>query len=110
MRSSIHFDKVLVIGLGQLGLPVVKYVIEKGFDDVTTDIDTRDIIVAKEIHFLLCESCFWCASCLNVAKMTVTKCPSCSDARLESMSVCDNELEFGYDPERGVILEFSKSD
>jgi hypothetical protein len=26
------------------------------------------------------------------------------------MSICDNELEFGYDPERGVILEFSKSD
>ena len=25
-------DKVLVIGLGQLGLPVAKYVKEKGFD------------------------------------------------------------------------------
>jgi hypothetical protein len=81
------------------------------FEEHTTDIDNRDIIVAKEIHFLLCESCFWCASCLNAAKMTITKCPSCSDARLESMSISDNEIyKFGYDPERGVTLEFSKSD
>jgi hypothetical protein len=68
----------------------------------------RDIIVAKEIHFLLCESCFWCASCLNVAKRTVTKCPSCSDARLESMPISDSEIyKFEYDPERGETLEFS---
>ena len=81
------------------------------FDDVTIDIDNRDIIVAKEIHFLLCESCFWCASCLNVAERTVTKCPSCTDARLESMPISDNEIyKFEYNPVRGVILEFSESD
>jgi hypothetical protein len=69
---------------------------------------SRDIIVAKEIHFLLCESCFWCASCLNVGKRTVTKCPSCRDARLESMPISDCEIyKFEYDPERGVTLEFS---
>jgi hypothetical protein len=80
-------------------------------DNVTTDIDDRAIIVAKEIRFLICESCFWCASCLNVAKMTVTKCPSCSGARLESMPIADNEISrFGYDPGRGVTLEFSRSD
>jgi hypothetical protein len=80
-------------------------------EEDTIDIDNRDIIVAKEIHFLLCESCFWCASCLNVAKMTVTKCPSCSDARLESMPISDNKIyKFEYNPDRGVILEFSKSD
>ena len=80
-------------------------------DNVTTDIDNRAIIVAKEIRFLICESCFWCASCLNVAKSTVTKCPSCSDAKLESMAISDNEIyKFGYDPGRGVTLEFSKSD
>ncbi|MDQ6666856.1 MAG: hypothetical protein M3Y53_01365 [Thermoproteota archaeon] len=80
------------------------------FEEHTTDPDNRDMIVAKEIHFLLCESCFWCASCLNITK-TVTRCPSCSDARLESMSISDNEIyKFGYDPARGVTLEFSKSD
>jgi hypothetical protein len=81
------------------------------FDDITTDFDNRDITVAKEIDFLLCESSLWCASCLNVAKRTVTKCPSCSDGRLESMSISDNEIyKFGYNPEREVTLEVSKSD
>ncbi len=81
------------------------------FDDVTINIDDRDIIVARNINFLLCESCFWCASCLNVAKRTVTKRPSCTDARLESMPISDNEIfKFEYNPERGVTLEFSKSD
>jgi UDP-N-acetyl-D-mannosaminuronic acid dehydrogenase len=30
----MRFNKILVVGLGQLGLPVAKYVKEKGFDDV----------------------------------------------------------------------------
>jgi UDP-N-acetyl-D-mannosaminuronic acid dehydrogenase len=33
-NSKTQFNKVLVIGLGQLGLPVAKYVKEKGFNDV----------------------------------------------------------------------------
>jgi UDP-N-acetyl-D-mannosaminuronic acid dehydrogenase len=32
LKDEILFDKILVIGLGQLGLPVAKYVKEKGFD------------------------------------------------------------------------------
>ncbi len=32
LKDDISFDKILVIGLGQLGLPVAKYVKEKGFD------------------------------------------------------------------------------
>src|ERR1041384_4275415 len=30
----MRFNKILIVGLGQLGLPVAKYVKEKGFDDV----------------------------------------------------------------------------
>jgi UDP-N-acetyl-D-mannosaminuronic acid dehydrogenase len=33
-EDSAETNKVLVIGLGQLGLPVAKYIKEKGFDDV----------------------------------------------------------------------------
>lgn len=32
-QGPIRFNKVLVVGLGQLGLPVARYVKEKGFDD-----------------------------------------------------------------------------
>jgi lactate dehydrogenase-like 2-hydroxyacid dehydrogenase len=37
----ISFDKVLVIGLGQLGLPVAKYVKDRGFDVYGYDISTK---------------------------------------------------------------------
>ena len=33
-HGPMRFNKVLVVGLGQLGLPVARYVKEKGFDDV----------------------------------------------------------------------------
>src|ERR671926_203015 len=33
-KKTSGFNKILVVGLGQLGLPVAKYVKEKGFDDV----------------------------------------------------------------------------
>jgi UDP-N-acetyl-D-mannosaminuronic acid dehydrogenase len=33
-KKTTEFKKILVVGLGQLGLPVAKYVKEKGFDDV----------------------------------------------------------------------------
>jgi UDP-N-acetyl-D-mannosaminuronic acid dehydrogenase len=39
INQEIHsFEKVLVIGLGQLGLPVAKYVREKGFDTYGYDV------------------------------------------------------------------------
>ena len=31
-KDETSFEKILVVGLGQLGLPVAKYVKEKGFD------------------------------------------------------------------------------
>src|SRR5919199_1925695 len=33
-NGKIQLNKILIVGLGQLGLPVAKYVKEKGFDDV----------------------------------------------------------------------------
>src|SRR5215218_4840708 len=44
-RSKIH--KVVVIGLGQLGLPVAKYVKEKGFDAYGYDISEKAMAVAE---------------------------------------------------------------
>ena len=42
LKNIIHDDegikKVLIIGLGQLGLPVARYVSEKGFDTYGYDI------------------------------------------------------------------------
>lgn len=40
-------NKVVVIGLGQLGLPVAKYVKEKGFDAYGYDINEKAMEVAQ---------------------------------------------------------------
>jgi hypothetical protein len=65
------------------------------------------------IHFLICESCLWCASSLyfNNTDTTITKCPICNSSRkLDPIPICDNEnYSFSYDSKSGVILEFSKS-
>ena len=41
------FNKVVVIGLGQLGLPVAKFVKEKGFDAYGYDINEKAMQVAE---------------------------------------------------------------
>ena len=45
--SSFH--KVLVIGLGQLGLPVAKYIKERGFDVYGYDISAKALERAEKI-------------------------------------------------------------
>ena len=43
----VKFNKVVVIGLGQLGLPVAKYVKEKGFDTYGYDINEKAMQIAE---------------------------------------------------------------
>ena len=47
-RLYPSFDKVLVIGLGQLGLPVAKYVKDRGFDVYGYDISTKALERAEK--------------------------------------------------------------
>jgi UDP-N-acetyl-D-mannosaminuronic acid dehydrogenase len=48
-NSKTQFNKVLVIGLGQLGLPVAKYVKEKGFETYGYDLSHEAIERAEKI-------------------------------------------------------------
>ena len=50
MLNSINTQskKVLVIGLGQLGLPVAKYIYDKGFDVYGYDINSESMRLAQE--------------------------------------------------------------
>src|SRR5712691_4706073 len=41
LKTSSDPAKVLIIGLGQLGLPVAKYVLERGFDTYVYDISVK---------------------------------------------------------------------
>ncbi|MGA9843011.1 MAG: NAD(P)-binding domain-containing protein [Nitrososphaeraceae archaeon] len=47
--GQTQFNKVLIIGLGQLGLPVAKYVSEKGFDTFGYDISHHAIERAEKM-------------------------------------------------------------
>ena len=59
-------------------------------------------------HFLLCGSCFWCASALNLGGLNrVIKCPTCKDAFIKSMPLLGNGVtKLGYNKKRGFAPEF----
>ena len=60
----------------------------------------------KDVNFLLCPSCFWCASCLS-PDSSFTKCPSCIEGNIESISIAENEnYRFSNDKKRGITMEF----
>jgi UDP-N-acetyl-D-mannosaminuronate dehydrogenase len=48
-ETSTEINKVLVVGLGQLGLPVAKYVKERGFDTYGYDISSKAMDRAQKI-------------------------------------------------------------
>jgi hypothetical protein len=85
---------------------------------VDSNLDTissrnRKTRISDEIYFLLCQSCFWCASYTSpflnkrMTKEIITKCPSCNEENIESLPIADNEkYRFDYDTKRGVTMEF----
>jgi|SRR5918992_1019137 hypothetical protein len=81
----------------------------------------RKTRISDEIYFLICQSCFWCASYIgpkmfsrmteaatkNNAAAAITTCPSCIEGNIESLPITQNKgYKFDYDIKRGVILEF----
>ena len=68
-------------------------------------------IIIKQKHFLLCESCFWCASSIYINSSMNFICPVCNNnnTKVESIPIQSNEAyKFDYDQRLGVILEFSE--
>jgi hypothetical protein len=54
--------------------------------------DGKQEQVYKQIDFLLCESCFWCATGIDSKQKHMTRCPSCKDFRLKYLIINDNEI------------------
>jgi hypothetical protein len=66
-------------------------------------------IAFRERNFLICSSCFWCASYLTNVHSFGDICPSCKNDKVESMPISfDETYKFNYDSGRGVILEFGR--
>jgi len=77
---------------------------------ISNDID-------RHVHFTLCHSCFWCASCLSSKILSIiaasedspslAKCPSCNEGNIEFIPIAENEeYRFDYDVKRGLTMEF----
>jgi hypothetical protein len=41
----------------------------------------------KRVDFLLCPSCFWCASYLNFGELSIVRCPVCHNSSIEQLPV-----------------------
>lgn len=41
--------------------------------------------ISDEIQFLLCQSCFWCASYFNLIELTIINCPQCHSNKIEQL-------------------------
>lgn len=67
-------------------------------------------IISNGRNFIICRSCFWCASHLNNMNRCFEICPSCKDSKVESMPISIEEAyKFDYDASRGVTLEFERT-
>jgi len=59
--------------------------------------------------FLLCNSCFWCASILYDDVQPFRMCPICMNSELEFMPISNGETyNFDNDKRHGVTLEFNQ--
>ena len=60
-------------------------------------------------HFVICNSCFWCASLYSDLRRII-KCPLCNSyTNLESIPISENEsFKFNHDSGKGIELEFSR--
>jgi len=60
-------------------------------------------------NFLMCNSCFWCASFVNSRYRSFSECPACMDSELESMPISLNErYTFDHDPQQGLVTFHEK--
>ena len=72
-----------------------------------TDNDS-DIYTSSKLHFVICNSCFWCASLYSDSR--IIKCPVCNSySNLELIPISKNEsFKFDYHSRTGIVLDFSR--
>jgi hypothetical protein len=82
-------------------------------DNNINETDINGNIINEGINFLMCNTCFWCASIYssiysNTSSISSIRCPRCyNNDGLESMPICkDESFRINYNPKTGVVLEF----
>jgi hypothetical protein len=75
---------------------------------IGTDNNKKKKYGSVEDIFILCETCYWCATYFDKSRLPTEKCPSClNDVEMSSFPILPNEsFTFNYNDKRGVELEF----
>jgi hypothetical protein len=59
--------------------------------------------------FILCESCHWCATYLDRARLVLDFCAICNSRNLSSFPILpDESFSFNYTLSAGVEMEFKR--
>jgi hypothetical protein len=69
----------------------------------------QNITINKKKQFMLCNSCFWCASSyIHIDNIFIKKCPVCQNRIIEFLPISNNEIyKFNHNLRRGITLEFT---
>ena len=57
------------------------------YDSNTARVNYEKKRIIKKKYFLLCESCFWCASSIYIDSSINRICPVCNNINVESISI-----------------------
>jgi Zn finger protein HypA/HybF involved in hydrogenase expression len=49
--------------------------------------------LSRQTHFLLCESCLWCASYISSKNISIVKCPNCYSNKIEWMPISKVDID-----------------
>lgn len=62
------------------------------------------------IYFVICNSCYWCASYFGTGILQMLKCHQCSFPSTELIPIAtDESFRIEYDHVRGMEIEFYKN-
>jgi len=75
------------------------------------DKDVRRPVNFNHIHFVICKSCYWCASYFSIGDLNsssqVLRCHICNSYNTELIPISSNEsFRINYNVTRGMELEF----
>jgi hypothetical protein len=75
---------------------------------LATDNNKEKKYGSLEDIFILCETCYWCATYFDKSRLPTEKCIMClNDVEMSSFPILPNEsFTFNYNDKRGVELEF----
>ena len=70
----------------------------------------NESIYLKERFFLMCKSCYWCASCLMDDQAYFSICPECLTDKMEWLPISQSECyRLDFDQKLGTVLHFTNN-